>query len=71
MDFYFKQFAADYDCTAYGSGDYNNSTCATGTSGGLSDTGTNTIPVLVGGVLLVAVAIAILVRLVIKKKRQA
>lgn len=71
MVFYLKQFAADYDCSAYGSGDYNNSTCTTGNGGGLSDTGTNVLPALGGGVLLVVIAVAIIVRMVIKKKRQA
>jgi hypothetical protein len=71
MVFYLKQFAADYDCNAYGSGDYNNSTCATSSGGGLSDTGTNVMPALVGGVLLVTIALAIIVRMIVKKKRQA
>ncbi len=72
MQSHWTLFAANYDCSAYGAGDYNSDTCATtGTDGNLSNTGTAVLPALVGGVLLVAVAIAILVRLIIKKKRSA
>ena len=72
MQSYWTQFAANYDCSAYGVGDYNSDACATtGTSGSLSDTGTAVLPALIGGVLLVAVAVAILIRLVIKKKHSA
>lgn len=67
---YWIQFAASYDCNAYGVGGYNDDTCATtGTDAGLSNTGEAAIPALVGGVLLVVVAAAVLFRLVYKKRK--
>ena len=63
-------FAANYDCSAYGAGDYNSDACATtGTDAGLSDTGVAVLPALAGGVLLVAIAAAVLFRLVYKKRK--
>ncbi len=62
---FYKNFAADYNCAAYGAGDYNSSeSCAslTGTSGGtLADTGTNIVVGITGGVLLIAVAAVLLI----------
>lgn len=65
MNIFYKQFAADYNCAAYGAGDYNsNESCETltngNTNGGLADTGTNVIVGVTGGVLLIAVAAVLL-----------
>ena len=59
---FYKNFAADYNCAAYGAGDYNsNQSCESLTnSGALADTGTNMTIGLTGGVLLIAVATVIL-----------
>ncbi len=64
MDIFYKQFAADYNCAAYGAGSYNsNESCQTLTDGGsLADTGTNVAVGISGGVLLIAVAVVILVK---------
>lgn len=57
---FYKQFAADYNCAAYGAGNYNSSeSCQTLTSGGsLADTGTNVALGVTGGVLLIAIGLA-------------
>ena len=57
---FYKQFAADYNCAAYGAGNYNsNESCQTLTNGGsLADTGTNVAIGVTGGVLLIAVGLA-------------
>jgi LPXTG-motif cell wall-anchored protein len=64
-----KQFAVTYGCGTYGSGSYDsNTTCTTTTDGGsnnnngtLPATGQNIIYGLVGGILLIAIAIALFV----------
>lgn len=64
-----KQFAVTYGCGTYGSGSYDsNATCTTTTDGGsnnnngtLPATGQNIIYGLVGGILLIAIAIALFV----------
>lgn len=60
---FYNQFAAEYNCAAYGAGAYNSEqSCATITNGGtLADTGTNMTIGLTGGILLVVVSIALLV----------
>ena len=57
---FYKQFAADYNCAAYGAGNYNsNESCQTLTnSGNLADTGTNVAVGVTGGVLLIAIGLA-------------
>ncbi len=64
MNVFYKQFAAEYNCAAYGSGSYNsNENCQTTTDGGaLADTGTSVAVGITGGVLLIAVAVVILVK---------
>ena len=59
---FYKNFAADYNCAAYGAGDYNtNQSCESLTnSGALADTGTNVVVGVTGGVLLIAVAAVLL-----------
>ena len=59
---FYTNFAADYNCAAYGAGSYNsNQSCESLTnSGTLADTGTNVIVGVTGGVLLIAVAAVIL-----------
>jgi len=66
---FYTKFAADYNCAAYGAGDYNsNQSCESLTnSGALADTGTNIAVGLTGGVLLIAIAAVIL----IKSRRKA
>ena len=61
---FYTNFAADYNCAAYGAGSYNsNESCQTLTNGGsLADTGTNVTIGITGGVLLIAVAVVILVK---------
>ena len=68
---FYKNFAADYNCAAYGAGAYDsNQSCATITgSGSLADTGTNVTIGITGGILLVVVAIAMLVATRRKAKR--
>ncbi|MGB4761744.1 MAG: hypothetical protein WBP12_00105 [Candidatus Saccharimonas sp.] len=67
---YWTQFAANYDCNAYGTGDYNNDICATtSTNGGLSNTGEAFIPALAGGILLIVIAAAVLFRMLYKKRK--
>jgi LPXTG-motif cell wall-anchored protein len=64
-----KQFAVTYGCGTYGSGSYDsNATCTTVTDGGsnnnngtLPATGQNIIYGLVGGILLIAIAVALFV----------
>jgi|GEM_PF-823905 LPXTG-motif cell wall-anchored protein len=64
-----KQFAVTYGCGTYGSGSYDsNATCTTATDGGsnnnnstLPATGQNIIYGLVGGILLIAIAVALFV----------
>lgn len=70
---YWTKFAVNYDCNAYGSGEYNNTTCSTASTsgGGLSNTGEAFVPALAGGVLLITVAAAVLVRLVYKKRKSS
>ena len=63
-----KQLAASYDCTAYGSGNYNNTSCTTATDSGLVPTGENITVGLIGGLLLVAIAVVMLIRLRRSKK---
>ncbi len=61
---FYKQFAAEYNCAAYGAGAYNSEqSCATLTNSGsaLADTGTNVTIGLTGGILLVAVSVALLI----------
>ena len=57
---FYKQFAAEYNCAAYGAGNYNsNESCQTLTNGGsLADTGTNVAIGVTGGVLLIAIGLA-------------
>jgi len=64
MSIFYKQFAAEYNCAAYGTGTFNsNESCQTLTNGGsLADTGTNVAIGISGGVLLIAVAVAILIK---------
>ncbi len=59
---FYKNFAADYNCAAYGAGSYNsNQSCESLTnSGALADTGTNVVVGLTGGVLLIVVAAVLL-----------
>ena len=71
MQLYWKQLAASYDCNTYGSGTYDNASCATATdtgNGGLVATGENMTAGLIGGVLLIALAIVLFVRLRRSKK---
>ncbi len=58
-----KFMAAEYNCAAYGAGDYNSDqNCETLVGGGLlPDTGTSVIVGITGGVLLIAVAVALFV----------
>jgi len=63
-----KQFAVTYGCGTYGSGSYNSNTSCTTTTGGgnnnngtLPATGQNIIYGLVGGVLLIAIAVALFI----------
>lgn len=64
-----KQFAVTYGCGTYGSGSYDsNTTCTTTTDGGsnnnngtLPATGQNIIYGLAGGILLIAIAVALFV----------
>ena len=65
MNAFYKNFAAEYNCAAYGAGSYNsNEACETTTDGGaLADTGMNVAVGITGGVLLVAVGLASLILL--------
>lgn len=65
----FTTFAATYNCNAYGSSTYNNSeTCETSTStGGLAGTGVDIAIGAGSGVLLIALAAIILLKLRRKK----
>jgi LPXTG-motif cell wall-anchored protein len=62
-----KQFAVTYGCGTYGSGSYDtNTVCSTTTSssnnsGSLPATGQNIIYGLVGGILLIAIAVALFI----------
>lgn len=63
-----KNFAAEYNCGAYGEGDYNSSvTCETLTGGSLSDTGVNVYVGVVGGLVIMAVAVFLIFRKAKKK----
>lgn len=59
---FYTNFAADYNCAAYGAGSYNsNQSCESlANSGALADTGTSVVIGVTGGVLLIAVAAVIL-----------
>lgn len=66
-------FAADFDCNAYGSGTYDNSTCATAEPVGAPDTGVMGViqnPFMIGGVLLVIVAVVLAIRTLRRPKKQ-
>ncbi len=67
---FYTNFAADYNCAAYGAGSYNsNQSCESLTnSGALADTGTSVVVGVTGGVLLVAIAAVMLFTLRHKKK---
>lgn len=69
MKIFLKQFGAEYNCGAYGIGQYDsNQACQTATeSGSLADTGTNMAVGLTGGILLVLIAAV----LIIKTRRSA
>ena len=71
MNAFYKNFAAEYNCAAYGAGSYNsNEACETTTDGGaLADTGTNVG--ITGGVLLMAIAAVILITSRRKAKKAA
>ena len=63
-----KQFAVTYGCGTYGSGSYDtNTVCSTTTNSGsnsggaLPETGQSIIYGLVGGIILIAIAIALFV----------
>ena len=73
MNAFYKNFAAEYNCAAYGAGSYNsNEACETTTDGGaLADTGTNVAVGITGGVLLIAVAAVILITSRRKAKKAA
>ncbi len=69
MQYYFNQFAANYDCSAYGIGSYNSASCTTSTdNGGLLPTGENMAIGLGGGALLVVVAVVLLIKTLRKKR---
>ena len=69
MKFYLHQLAASYDCNAYGSGDYNSTSCTTAATGseGLVPTGTDVMVGVTGGILLIVTALAILFKTRSKK----
>ncbi len=72
MQLYMKQFAATYSCGAYGVGNYQESCTTAGTPGApdtgfFSQTNISLFSGLIGGVLLIAVAVA----LMLKKKKTA
>lgn len=65
-------FAADYDCNTYGSGKYDTTHCASTSAVGAPDTGVMGVigsPYLIGGVLLVAIAVVLAVRQLRAKKQ--
>jgi LPXTG-motif cell wall-anchored protein len=79
MPYTYTLFAATYNCGSYGAGSYNTNgnTCTTGTSsapgsssgsGGLANTGQSILFPIAGGILLIAVAIALLIHTVRRKK---
>ena len=62
MHYYSNQFAANYDCNAYGAGNYDAATCTTSSdSGGLLPTGDNMAVGLVGGILLIVIAVVLFI----------
>jgi hypothetical protein len=69
-------FAANYDCNAYGAGTYNNTDCVTGANGGsvpggLADTGYNIIiPAALGLALILAASILLIKRAARRKRHQ-
>ena len=65
-----KQFAVTYGCGTYGSGSYDaNTTCTTTTDSGNGNNNNGTLPAtgqsiiygLVGGILLIAIAVALFI----------
>ena len=65
-----KQFAVTYGCGTYGSGSYDtNTVCSTTTNGGSGNNNTGSLPAtgqniiygLVGGILLIAIAVALFI----------
>lgn len=64
MDTLYKQFAATYDCGAYGAGTYDSDqTCTTSTeSGNLAGTGTDVVIGIAGGALLIIIAVVVIIR---------
>lgn len=72
----FVNFAATYNCGAYGTGTYNESSCKTTTGttggttsdGGLADTGMSVYLPLAGGIILIAIAAILLVRTLRRKR---
>lgn len=70
--YYLKQVAAVYDCGTYGAGSYSDGEeCLTTSASGqslLPSTGTSVAVGIVGGVLLIAVAIVILFKMRKKQK---
>lgn len=80
LGFFTTYLAAVYDCGAYNAGTYNEgeacttttTTSTSGTSGGsLVDTGSPVFLTLVAGSLLVAVALAIIVFKLVRRKQVA
>lgn len=54
--------AAEYNCGTYGSGDFNDDRSCDAIMGGLANTGTDVIVGIVGGLLLIGLAIYLIVR---------
>ena len=73
----FTLMAAEYNCSTYGSGDYNSDgTCQTETTPGDTNTGGQLVETgapyfvsLAAGVLLVAIALGVIVSRIVRRRR--
>lgn len=67
---FYKKFAAEYNCAAYGAGNYNSSeSCATLTGNSLANTGTDVTIGIAGGALLIVIGLATFASLILSRRK--